>query len=49
MAGPTATQRIGQWLFPRLPVTRFLFDLLSATDRRDRVVGGAGACVEARR
>jgi predicted SAM-dependent methyltransferase len=24
----TAKQRVGQWLFPRLPITRFLFDQL---------------------
>lgn len=28
MAPPTVKQRVGRWLFPRLPITRFLFDQL---------------------
>lgn len=27
-ASPTLKQRIGRWVFPRLPITRFLFDQL---------------------
>jgi predicted SAM-dependent methyltransferase len=27
-APPTLKQRVGLWLFPRLPITRFLFDIL---------------------
>ena len=28
-SGPlTLKQRVGRWLFPRLPITRFLFDIL---------------------
>jgi predicted SAM-dependent methyltransferase len=27
-APPTLKRRVGQWLFPRLPITRFLFDQL---------------------
>lgn len=33
LARLTFRQRIGRWLFPRLPITRFLFDILRAETR----------------
>jgi len=39
---PTVKQRFGQWLFPRLPITRWLFDIL-----RDEANAGMTTAINA--
>ena len=44
----TVKQRIGQWLFPRLPISRFLFDILR-DEAAAFIVRGKNACLPGRR